>query len=197
MPILALFIGVGLLLLGALMAVTTLAGLGQSWDGMGVFLLGFFGIVTLAGALLIEFASPGVWRRVGAETASGLTTPATLLHPAAQTAVLFAIGVAAAAVFSRDPVVPVFAVTMFYAVASPAAIAMRPGWWLNATFSALGMLMLFTLFPLAAAAAAGTPSLGETGILMVPILMFPAALAISGMVRLRLARRQRAPSSPA
>lgn len=198
MQILALFVGVGLLLLGALMTTTTLMGLSQGVDATGAFLFGFFGIVTLAGVLLIEFSSRGIWKRIGAEAALGLTTPTTLLNPAAHGALLFVLGVAAARLFPADPAQPVFAAALLYAVASPAAIAVRPGWWLHAALSACGMVVLLTLFPMAAAAAAGQPSLGETSIiLIVPMLVFPVALALSGVVRMRLARRQGATAPPA
>jgi len=193
MQVLALFVGVGMLLVGALLTMTALTGLSQGVDATGAFLLGFFGIVTLAGVLLIEFSSPGIWKRIGAEAGRGLMTPATLLNPAAHGALLFALGVAAAWLWPLDPAVPVFGATLLYAVASPLAIAIRPGWKMHAALSACGMLVLLTLFPMAAAAAARHSPPGETSrIMIVPMLVFPIALALSGVTRSKLARRAEA-----
>jgi hypothetical protein len=51
---------------------------------------------------------------------------------------------------------------------------------------------------MAAAAAARQSSPGETSsILIVPMLVFPVALALSGAVRMRLARRQGITAPPA
>ena len=188
MKLLAIVAGAALLLFGSVFILITV--LSPVIDKpIDRFSLGMFGVFMVAGAALIELGSRGTWARAIAATVRLLTTPSTLMYPAAHAIVLFLLALITVRAFMREPTVPVFGAVMIYAIASPILIALRPGWWLNAITSVIGMVLMFTALPMAIEAIAGR-SLGESSmILLFPMMFYPVALVLSGIARLVIARR--------
>lgn len=102
------------------------------------------------------------------------------------------------ALLPRAPSLAIFAVSLLHALASPLMITFRSGWVLNAVFSAVGMCMLLFVMPIVGGVALGLDSLGEEAIiLIVPLLIFPVALAGSGILRLIIVKRGSGAGVPA
>lgn len=190
---LALVIGWCLTVVGGLMFAFTAAGLSpatQSDFGMELFLVGFFLLVGVAGALLVNVARPGFWVSAIRRIAAVLASRSTLFNPLAHTFLFYLLGVVLVLLVPREPVLPVFAVISAFAIVNPALIAARPHWWVNAVISVPCALLLLALLPATAEGVAGK-RLGEsTMVLLAPVMFYPVALALSGIGRLLIVRKR-------
>jgi hypothetical protein len=93
---------------------------------------------------------------------------------------------------TSEPAVAPFVVTTVYAIASPVLIAFRRWWFVNAILCTVGMIVLLLITPVLGLFVSGHESLGETQMLLVlPVMIFPCALVLSGILRFLIVRRER------
>ena len=115
-----------------------------------------------------------------------------LYSPIVHTMVCLVLGLAGMSMVPSETAVPVFAVTMAYAIASPILIALRRWWFVNAILCLVGMVVLLIIMPVLGALA-GFEEMGEGAmLLMLPAMFFPCALVLSGVLRFLIVRRERA-----
>ena len=116
-----------------------------------------------------------------------------LYSPVIHTLVGLALGIGGMSIVSSEAVAtPVLAVTMAYAIASPILIALRRWWLVNAILSAVGMFVLLTIMPVLGLMVGEHESVPATGLLQVmPAMVFPGALVLSGILRLLIVLRER------
>lgn len=76
--------------------------------------------------------------------------------------------------------VGVFAAITVYSIADPAINTFRSRWWVNAIKSLTGFIVLF----IASGLIADADRIGEGGmIFMLPLMIYPVALGLSGLIR--------------
>ena len=115
-----------------------------------------------------------------------------LYSPIVHTLIGLGLGLAGMSMMSRESAVAVFAVTTIYALASPILIALRRWWFVNAILCVVGMIVLLFIMPFVGVMMAGHDTLGETSmLLMLPAMIFPCALVLSGVLRFVIVRRER------
>jgi len=150
----------------------------------------------LVGVLLVVATRPGLLGELsGAARGAGagiLRVPwarlviLLLVSPVGVAVVAFGVSLAAGALFGRGALGAVgFFLTTAYAVAVPCVNLVRPRWWLNTALTLVGFLFLL-------AAVNGAARLGEGAmVFLLPFMLLPALLAITGVVRLVLWSRAR------
>lgn len=116
-----------------------------------------------------------------------------LYSPVIHTLAGLVLGIAGMSMVSSEATATaVFAVTMAYAIASPILIALRRWWFVNAILSAVGMFILLTIMPVLGLMVGEHESVRATGLLQVmPAMVFPCALVLSGVLRLLVVRKER------
>jgi hypothetical protein len=76
--------------------------------------------------------------------------------------------------------VGVFAAITVYSIADPIINTFRSRWWLNAIKSLVGFVLLF----IASGLIGDADRIGEGGMIFIlPLMMYPVALALSGLIR--------------
>jgi hypothetical protein len=142
---------------------------------LGLWLL-YIGAPTLPAKLRASLASAGTrafWRRVGTKLASSPLGRAALAFAAA--------GIGAMLLPARSGWFAVFVVLMIYSVADPAINALRPRWWIATAQSVVGWFVLFMM----GGAFSEADRLGESAmVFLAPVMLYPIALGISGLIRL-------------
>jgi hypothetical protein len=151
-----------------------------------LFPVGFFGAITLGGLWLVDYAWPGAIGRLPARVFSRefLFTPpghAPLVYLAGSVLMLAA---------GQLALLVALAVLCGYAVGSPALIALRPRWWLNAILSTLAGIVLVGALPATGEWLTGQHFGDDSMVLLFPVMVFPAALLCSLLLRLFTTRNR-------
>jgi hypothetical protein len=158
------------------------------WVGFALFTL-VMAIPIALGLWLANVGDPGLGRRFGTDlvvSVSRLRQPSAIAA-ALRTSIGLAFAIALAAVLLMLVVRPASAVIGLvglsaYSLVDPALNVSRRSWWLSAVLSAGTWLALFAT--LAGTADAIQPMREGVMIFMLPMMLYAAALAISGIVRL-------------
>jgi hypothetical protein len=164
--------------------------------GTELFVALFYLAVTLAGVAMIRFAWPGMLGRLPARMAAAASNRALLYNPLVQAAALYVISALLFTITGKAAIMVALVAACLYAIGSPASIALRPRWWLNAVLSTVAGIVLV-------AALGGTAEplsrqrIGEDAmVLLFPITIFPLALLGSLGLHLVLNRETRRTGAP-
>jgi hypothetical protein len=170
------FAGVALLV-AALPLTFILVGAALFQDGpaAAAFVL-FLGLVPVAlGVALAHVGRPGFWRR-------SIPVRDLWKMPGAAGVALLLVTVPAVFVAGQAGLAVALVALCVYPVLDVPRLLTRPSWWRGAAVSAAVWLLVFGLM---LATLEGAAPIGEAGMLfLLPAMMYPAVLAISGVVRL-------------
>jgi hypothetical protein len=151
--------------------------------GMDLFVTAFFLVLAMAGAALVRFAWPGAWGRALRLALDGLTNPSLLFNPVVHSLALGLLAVPLILLGGRAAVLIVLALLSVFVVASPALIALRPNWWLHAVGSAVVFVVFLGTLPTVGERLSGRRFGSDATVFLLPTMLFPVALALSGVVR--------------
>ena len=186
-----LALGGGLLILG-MAATLHEAGATTGTDAFADVFAAVFSLLFLAaGIVLIRSATPGVLEWPRRRLAAALRNRALICNPLVHGLAVLVAGVLLSAVAGPLAILVVFVFGVTYAIGSPLLIAGRPGWWLNAILSLVVFLLLLGLLTGLGEAASRQHFGDDAMIMVVPVLIYPAALAVSLALHLSAAARRR------
>jgi hypothetical protein len=164
---------------------------GQSaMDNFGAaFVLAVLMLPLVLGAFLVHWGEPGIGRRFLADLrggASGLFSPSGLLRLTSTApghgAVTAAVSLPLMFVFRPAAWLVALVALCVFAVVDPALNALRPSWWVGAVLSIGTWLIL--LSGLVGLADNLNRLRESTMVYLLPFMIYPAALLVSGLVRL-------------
>ncbi len=182
----------GIILLGNIETVRH----ARPFFGADLFAEGFYAAVTAGGLALVRFAWPGVFGRLRARVVSAVTSRTLVFNPFVHGMLIYVAGTLLSAVSGKASILVVLLCTTCYAVASPALIALRPRWWLNATLSIVVGILLLGMLAGTGEAVSRQHYGDDAMVLLFPAMVYPAALAISLGVHLATRARRRAAAAP-
>jgi hypothetical protein len=160
--------------------------------GADLFAEGFYAAVTAGGVVLVLFAWPGLFGRLWRSAVGALTSWTLVCNPLVHGIMIYAAGTIAAAVAGRASLFVVLLFTTFYAVASPALIALRPRWWLNALLSLVVGIALVGVLTGTGEAVSRQHYGDDAMVMLFPVRVYPWALGASLVVRLVAQSRRKA-----
>jgi hypothetical protein len=153
-------------------------------DAIAVFIVSVLPITL--GLWMVHRGAPGLPRRIMNSLASTLGSAFSrqrlVASPLRRAVLAFLICLIGAIILPRGAKWgPIFVALVWYSFVDPLTIAMGTRWWINAGKSFAGWLLLFVM----AAAMGEIDKMGEAGMVFVlPMMVYPFALGISGLIRL-------------
>jgi hypothetical protein len=180
--------GIIVTLFGAVFFIATAGSLHRSSaaftsDVVTVFV---FLAILLGGLWLVHVGWPGSMGRLPRR----VFTRDFLYSPAGHAPLAYLAGAALMLVAGKAALLVVLAVAVAYAVGSPALIALRPRWWLNAILSTFAGIVLVVLLPATGEWLTHQRFGDDAMVLLFPIMVFPAALFCSLLLRVFVNRNR-------
>jgi len=165
---------------------------GSPTFGTDVSVFVFYALATIAGVALIRLAWPGLFGRMTRSVAARVRDRSRWHNPLMHGLAIYLGGTLLAAVTGKASILVVLILGCAYAVGSPALIAFRPRWWLNALLSAVVGVLLLGLLTGTAEAVSCQHYGDDAMVMLFPVMVYPVALAVSLALHVSwVARRRR------
>jgi hypothetical protein len=149
--------------------------------GLGLLHFGWPSLLPQVKTRLVRLGRLDVWRHALRQTARAFAPAKLSASPLRRAALALSIAILGYYLAPRGArSVGVFAAITAYSIADPVINTLRSHWWVNAIKSLAGFIVLF----IASGLIADADRIGEAGmIFMLPLMIYPVALGLSGLIR--------------